>query len=407
MVRALTFCILLQASPLWAQLRPEQKQSPHFMFYIEKGDQLFNEQNYADALMYYNEGLHRYPYYAEAYYARAVTKEKLNDPQGALVDYTIFLEMKPDHYDARFSKAMLLFEQENWNLAKADFKQLIRLPAGPTSSVYYRQDRHTHDIDHIFTNQGTGKSHLYNMVGLIELALGDHQNALTYFDSAIYLDPNQADYFVNIGQCNEAMGKVQDAIAAYQNALHLNPNHGMAMHNLSVLNRQLGASEKAIALLNEAIAKNPDLPYPYAERAYEAMEKGEFYKALNDFNQAIRLAPTDADYWLGRGILNGKLHRYEAAYNDLSQAVKLDDSLLKAWVNRANLLFQWGKYSQAIEDYSVAIYLDDQYAIAYYNRALALQKMGKNKEACEGFKTAHALGQPVKPKLFEQVCVMQ
>ena len=128
--------------------------------------------------------------------------------------------------------------------------------------------------------------------------------------------------------------------------------------------------------------------------------KGETPRAY-----AVRLAAGKA-----RAVRRGAVIILAAALAALAahrRSGKVDDSLLKAWVNRANLLFQWGKYSQAIEDYSVAIYLDDQYAIAYYNRALALQKMGKNKEACEGFKTAHALGQPVKPKLFEQVCVMQ
>lgn len=406
MVRAFTFYVLLQAFPLWAQLAPGQKESAHFMFYFKKGEQLFDQRHYADALVYYNESLNLNPLYAAAYYARAVTKEKLNDPQGALIDYTIFLEWVPNNYDARFSKAVLLFGQKKWHLAKSDFTQLITLPPGATSSVYFRQDQHTLGTNHIFTNQGTGKSHLYNYLGLIELELNEHEKALRYFDSAIYTNPHEADYLVNLGRCNEVMGKLQDAFSAYQKALLLNPNHSVAMHNLSVINRKLGALEKAAALLNEVIAKNPDLPYPYAERAYEEMESGELYPALNDFNEALRLAPTEADYWLGRGMVKVKIKDYEGAYKDLSQAILLDDLLIKAWLNRGNLLFQLEKYMPAIEDYSVALYLDNQYAIAYYNRALAFQKIGSFKKACEDLKAASALGQPVKAKLLVQTCAL-
>ncbi len=407
MVRTFTFYFLLQASPLWAQLTPDQKESAHFMFYFEKGEQLFDERSYADALSYYNESLNLNSQFAEAYYARAVTKEKLNDLQGALIDYTIFLEFQPAHYDARFSKAVLLFEQRKWKMAKLDFAQLLTLPAGSTSSVYYQQDRHTRAINHIFTNQGKEKGHLYNYLGLIELELGEHKMALLYFDSAISSNPIEADYLVNFGMCNEAMGKVQDAISAYQKALQFNPGHAMAMHNLSVLNRKLGASEKASAILEEVIAKNPDLPYPYAERAYEKMENGHLHEALNDFNEAIRLAPTEADYWLGRGMVKVKILDYKGAYIDMSQAILLDDLYIKAWLNRGNLLFQQAKYMEAIEDYTVALYLDNQYTIAYYNRALAFQKAGNHKKACDDLKKASALGQPVNSKLFAQSCAMQ
>lgn len=390
-----------------AQVPVNQKESNSYLHYFQKGEDFFDVKELKQALINYNEAILLNPRYPDAYFSRAVTKEKLGDPPGAIMDYTLYLELKPNQFDALFNRALLNFEQSNWLAAQNDFRLLITLPAGETTSIYYRQDRFFGGTNSIFTSQGTDKSHLFNYLGLTSFELKDFPNALSYFDSAIYHNPYEANYQVNAAQCYESLDQYDKARTAYQTALAINPDHAVAMHNLSTLNRKDGAFTEAAQLLDDVINKNPNLPYPYAERAFYEMNNGELAQALSDYDEAVRLAPTEAAYWNNRGMVKEKLKDWVGAYDDFSQSIRLNEKDEKVWLNRANLFFSFEKYDEAIKDYDVAILLYDSYSIAYYNRALAKHKLNKNKEACHDLKTAQTLGFEVNSKLLTRVCGVQ
>jgi tetratricopeptide (TPR) repeat protein len=300
-----------------------------------------------------------------------------------------------------------LYNQKKWNLAKNDFTTLLTLPAGETNTVYYRQDPFTENVNQVFTTQGSNHAYIFNYVGLTHMELKEFDRALTNFDSAIFYNPNDADYYVNAGRCYESVGKVEDARISYYTALDINPNHGLAKHNLGIINRNNGDPAGADGILEEVISKHPTLPYPYAERALIETNRGEFKKALKDFDEAIRLAPTEAEYRLGRGIVKEKMKDWAGAYDDFTKAIRLNENFEKAWLNRANILYKRGQYVEAIKDYDVAVLLSDTYAIAYYNRALAKYRTGQNAGACDDLKSAKSLGLTVKEKELNKICDIQ
>ncbi len=399
--------INLTACLCTAQVPVDKKESTNFMFYFLKGEELFDARKYEQALVNYNESLILYPYYPETYYSRAVTKEKLKDQNGALQDYNIYLELKPDRFDALFSRALLLYGQEKWLLANNDFRKLLTLPRGETSSIYYRQDPFTGNINQMFTSHGSNNAYLYNYVGLANLELKDFDKALIYFDSAILLNPNDADYFVNAGRCYESLGKVNDARMAYETAIDINPNHGLAKHNLGIINRNSGGSAEADKILEEVIAKNPNLPFAYAERALSESGRGNYRRALEDYNEAIRLAPDEPEYLIGRGAVKERLNDWSGAFDDFTRAITLDETFEKAWLNRANLLYKKGQFAEAIKDYDIALLLAADYEIAFYNRALAKHKIGDSAGACQDLKKARSLGYGVNEKVMSKICGMQ
>ncbi|MGB4972747.1 MAG: tetratricopeptide repeat protein, partial [Cyclobacteriaceae bacterium] len=331
----------------------------------------------------------------------------LNDKEGALRDYTIYLELKPNQFDALFRKALVNFELSRWAQANADFRQLLHLPTGETTSIYFRQGQFSEGTNQVFTSQGANKAHIFNYLGLTAMEMNEYSGALVHFDSALTYNPNAANYYVNTGRCYEALLEFVKAKSAYQTALVINPDHSVAQHNLSVLNRTHGQAGEAEQLLDEVINNNPDLPFPYAERAYYEMNNGELNKALVDYNKAIELSPDVSSYWLSRGMVREKLEDWNGAYRDYSQSIILNEKDEKAWLTRANLLFNQNDYKAAVKDYDVAIVLYSSYAIAYYNRALAKNKLGMNAKACADLKLAHALTFEVPSKVINSICGVQ
>lgn len=399
---------MLVIAPLGAisQIPIEQKQSASYQYYFDRAEELFNLQDYANALTNYNESLILNPLFADAYFSRAIVYQKQNKQDLALIDYNIFVELMPDHYDGLFNRALILFNQKKWAMAKKDFTRLLNLPTGETNAIYFRQDRFSLGVNQVFTAKDNDKAHVYNYLGLTNMELKEYSSALSNFDSAISKSLYNPDYHVNAGLCYESTGDKEKAKVAYQKALALNPEHALAQHNLSILARQEG-SDEAVQILDEVISSNPDLPYPYAERGFQALNQGKYGQALNDFDMALSLEPSNAEYWLQRGMTKEKLRDWVGAFEDYSQTLSLDEKNEKAWLYRANLLYQRGKYEEAVKDYDIAIILHQTYGIAYYNRALAKYRLGNSTEACEDLEAAKAYDHVIPGKVLSKICGFQ
>ena len=184
-------------------------------YYFEKGEAAFDKQQYRTAIAHFNECLRLEPFFLEAYYARARTRERIGDKQGALTDYNIYLESKPDNPEALFSRAVSRYEFGQWAIAKEDFTKLLTMPAGETNTVYFEVDP-AGETGKALTAQGGLAPALLNYLGLIELNLKNYGRAISRFDSALSLRPNDPDYLVNRGLARQQTGDTVSAIKDYQ-----------------------------------------------------------------------------------------------------------------------------------------------------------------------------------------------
>lgn len=379
----------------------QEKESRTAFDYFELGEELLFQERPAESLTAFNECLRLDPRFTDAYYSRGLAREQLKQREEAIIDYSIYLEMVPHHYETLLNRAILRYQLKQYALAKEDFEQLLHLPKQETSTVYFRLPAFGEGVDRIFTTQSSGKGYLFNWLGLTETQLGNYSFAICHFDSALSLHPKEADYFVNRGIAFQRDQQVGKAILDFKRALALNPNQATANYNLSLLSA--GGSSKE-ALLDSALSDNATLPFIYAEKAYDKMQAGNYTGALRDYTEALRLDATEPAYFLNRGLVHEKLKNYSAAYNDYTQALRLDEHFEKAWLNRGNVLMRQQLYQEAVEDYTSAILFNDQYALAYYNRALAYQKLQQLNKACVDIRQAENLGMPVSSSLKAQLC---
>lgn len=397
-ISSVVLLFALFVSSAQAQLKKSARMSH------EEAEEALAKRNPSKALEILGECLRTDPYFYDAYYTRGLVREQLSEYDGALTDYNIYLELKPEHTEALFSRAVLRFKRGQYELAKSDFIKLIKLPPGETTTVFFQQDAFASSTTRIFTTQGSDKAYLLNYLGLIETKLKNYIVAIKLLDSAIGLHPNNADHIVNRGLAKESNKDLKGAMADYQLALLINSDHSLARHNLGVLMAIHGSSEDSEKLLIESIERNPNLPYPRAQLAYHKFNRGDFNGALNQYDQAIRIDSADADYWLNRGRVKEKLKDFEGSLHDFTKAISLKSDLENAWFNRGNTLTKLNRLDEAIEDYSLAIFYHPQYAAAYYNRALDKNKLGMIKEACEDLRKAEELGMSVKKSLLVKIC---
>ena len=370
----------------------------------QEAEETLARKQLSKALGILNECLRTDPYFFDAYYTRGLVREQLAEFDGALTDYNIYLEHMPDHTEALFSRATLRYKRGQYELAKADFIKLLSLPPGETTTVFFQQDQFASSATKIFTTQGSSKAYIFNYLGLTETKLKNYEAAIKALDSAIALNPKDADQFVNRGWAKEIDQDKDGAITDYQLALTINPEHSLARHNLGALCNTPGSGEGSEKLLIESIEQNPNLPYPHAQLAYQKFNRGDFIGALEEYNRAIGIDSSDANYLLNRGLVKEKLKDYEGSINDFTKAISLKPDYESAWFNRGNVFTKLNGLEEAIEDYSMAIFYNSKYTAAYYNRALNRNKLGIIKEACEDLKKAEELGMSVKKSLQSKIC---
>lgn len=396
----LIFLLLAYAvcSPASGQDKPKKA----FVFY-EEAEDAYNSDRYEEALNLLNACLKQYPGYFEAYSLRGSVKEILKDSDGALTDYSIYLERFPESLPVLLSRAILRYKIGFYDLAKEDFFHLLTMNPAETNVVFYKQNTSVGDRSPVMTAESGHRSYIYNYLGLTESKLRNHEQAIAYFDSALALNPNEPDYFVNRGLSKEAISDTT-AAADYEQALKLNYHHTLARHNLKALKARQGETVTFEDRLTETINQDSTMLYPYLERALQRFEGGYYKGAEEDYTNALEIDQHDEEIWLGRGLAREKQKNFEGAFSDYTKAIELKEDFFKAWINRGNVLFKLERYEDAIEDFNVALIYQEDYAPAIYNRAMAKMKM-KNKEgACVDLKLAEGLGMKVEQKVKSRVC---
>ncbi|MEX1238833.1 MAG: tetratricopeptide repeat protein [Cyclobacteriaceae bacterium] len=369
----------------------------------EEADAAYNEDKYREALALLDECLKHYPGYYEAYSLRGSVKEALKDNDGALTDYSIYLEQFPESLPALLSRAILRYRIGFFDQAKEDFSKLLTMNPTETNTVFYRQNMTVGDRNPVMTPESGHKSYIYNYLGLTAAKLKDHKTAIAYYDSALRLNPGEPDYFVNRGLSKEA---VSDATAAadYEQALKLNSRHNLARHNLTALKAKQGQTMTFEDRLTETIQEDSTMLYPYLERALQRFEGGYYKGAVEDYTSALEIAPANEEIWLGRGLAREKLKDYEGAFSDYTKAIDIKEDFFKAWINRGNVLFKLERYRDAIEDFNVALVYRSNYAPAVYNRAMAKIKMKNKAEACADLRLAESFGMEIDAKVKSKIC---
>jgi tetratricopeptide (TPR) repeat protein len=375
----------------------------HAIDYFTLGERAIEDKSYRTALAHFNECLRLDPYYWDAYFLRAFSKDKCGDPKGALTDYNIFLESKPGDTDALFSRAILRFNNGQWATAKADFIKLLSIPKTETTILFFQTNR-VGQAEKVLTTQGNLTALYFNYLGLIEWKMLNYPEAILRLDSAIKIDSTTPDYWLNRGLVRQSSRDTLGARMDYQKVLLLDADNPLAAHNLTVLSGFKGDLNESERQLTEAIRKNATLSYPHSERGYVRLKLARWKDALADFNSAILIEKDDPDNYFNRGIVKEKLKDFTGALADFTHATTLKPDFERAWLNKGNALVKLNRIKEAIEDYTIAISFFDNYGIAYYNRALAYHKAGNLKEACLDLLNAQRLNMKIETKVIQSIC---
>ncbi|MFM7876786.1 MAG: tetratricopeptide repeat protein [Microcystis aeruginosa Ma_MB_F_20061100_S20] len=196
---------------------------------------------------------------AKDFFVQAMDKYDKADFDGAIVDFSQAIQLKPDYAQAYMGRAMAykgLGDLENQITELRKAAELLQ-KQGDTEAYQATIDliKVTQDlIDSIRSNPNSklAFAELFFNYGIEESKKGNFVQSLAQFNLVIRLNPNDASAYLFRGNAYGQLKEYQKAITDYSQTLRLDPNYADAYNLRGLVYGMSGNRQKAIADLQKA-----------------------------------------------------------------------------------------------------------------------------------------------------------
>lgn len=143
--------------------------------------------------------------------------------------------------------------------------------------------------------------------------LGQYADAVTSYDKAVFIRPNNADAWLNRGIALDNLNQYADAVASYDKAIAIRPDDADAWNNRGIALRKFGRYADAVASYDKAIAIKPDYANAYLNRGVAQDYLGHYADAVASYDKAIALEPDNTFALENREIARNKQNQSNLA----------------------------------------------------------------------------------------------
>ena len=201
------------------------------------------------------------------------TKIKLQDYEGAIVEYSKAIELNPNYIDAYYKRKEAKSSIGDYIGGIEDLSKIIEI--NPNDDVAYHNR------------------------GFLKYDMNDYDGALQDYMKTLEIKPNNARAYINLGDTKRALGNFEDAIKCYSKAIEFDSNCFEA----------------------------------YAERGHAKMKIKKYVDAIIDISKAIELNPNEAILYKNRGAAKYLLGAYLEAREDYAKVLKFgaDEEAFEMW----------------------------------------------------------------------------
>ena len=301
----------------------------------------------------------------------------VKDYPNALKYYDEVLASKPDNYDVKYNKAVILHSMKKYNDAIAMYNELLGVKDNGTVksnliSAYIAQgneylNAHNYSLaTEMFEkaiDANTNDSYAYFGLAQSYRACGLNDRATEYFEKAIAMSPDRAEYskaFAEfISDTNKSEVKISDTSSG-------------------------GITEVVLTMDNndDDVKANKDLILlgddNYKNKNYDV--------AIKNYQEALKLNPSDEVTLLKLGNIYKMKNDNKNATNFYKKSIVVNPNYTDGWFNLGLVYANDKNNNKAKECFHRVITLNPNYGYAYYALGLAYEQDGNTKEALNNYK---------------------
>ena len=150
------------------------------------------------------------------------------------------------------------------------------------------------------------------------------QTAILLWQDAVKKSPHKDRPHVNLGLAYLDYHRYDDALSEFNRALSINPNNFKAMNNSGIVYSHMGKYQKAEKAFMDAIALEKDNSDAYNNLGFLYLAKGRHEFSIPILNKALKLKPDSSVVLANLGIAYEKLGNNKTACHYLHKAVSIN-----------------------------------------------------------------------------------
>jgi tetratricopeptide (TPR) repeat protein len=301
---------------------PVENRDGH-LIWLERGDELFQQQRYRDAIAAYDHVIQFQPQDYLAWFKRGIALENLLSFSDAAASYDRVVQLQPEDYLAWYKRGNAYGQLQQFAAALESYEQVVRLQP---ENYWAWQDR---------------------------------------------------------GSVLEKMEQFDAAIAAYDRAVRLKPDFSVAVESrkrvLSQLRRvdtlyHLQHYDEAVAACERSIQQDPTDSLAWLMRGMAQDNLGHYAEAVTAYEQVVALQADDHVAWFKLGTVLEKSDRAEEALAAYYRVVQLQPDNQWAWHDRGRLLEKLNRPQEALSAYDRAVQIQPGFQAAGEGRQRMLKQ---------------------------------
>ncbi|MBX2844673.1 MAG: tetratricopeptide repeat protein [Saprospiraceae bacterium] len=357
----------------------EQTQQFSAEDFYERGEELFDKEEYTESIENYTEAIKLEPRQGKYYYSRGVSKQLSEDYYSAISDYEKAIELNYYKANCYNRLGVCMYQLGDNKNAVENYKKAIALDS--SKSIYFSNICHALNREQKFEE---------TLVYLDKLA--DFQT-----DSTVYYA--KGALLTELGRYEEAYAAFEESInSGYANALVYN-YYGVANYRNNDFENAIKKYEKANLLEDSVMLYTENLAYAYYQNENYELATHMFQKAL-EIGEDVQ----GASFYSSYSLSLRNLGQYDQALEQIDKALSLENQNAEFYDVKGLVLHDQGLYASAVENYtrSIGIYPDDPKP--YYWRGLANEAALNMYDACQDYKKAVELGSEEAEERMSDSC---
>ncbi|EAS02510.1 tetratricopeptide repeat protein (macronuclear) [Tetrahymena thermophila SB210] len=336
---------------------------------LEKAQQLFNQNDYKTAQIYFNQIVQEDSKNVQAIQNLALCNFYLKNYDEGILLMQKAIEMQPDYIDKLYYYLGCAYcDQKHY------MQGLVYLEKAMTQNQ--------NNQDAIFMLGNT-----YQNISCLQIA----QN---YYKKLIEIDSSNQKAHFQMGETHFKMQNYKDASEAYKKACKINPENyyfylklGTSQYKEQNLEEALKSLQQAV-VLNNKFAKIGSIFYKLIEAL---VEQNHLEKCIQYYLKMFALNPKNASSYFVLGDICIQEKQIQTAKLFFEESVKLDASFLDGIKALGKLYFETNEFDQAIKVFEKGLLIDQNEVDIIYDIGCCLFELDKIQEATEQFRKAFRL----------------
>ncbi len=164
-----------------------------------------------------------------------------------------------------------------------------------------------------------------------------YDKALTAYDQALAIDPNDADALRQRGMAKRELKDLPGALRDFDNSIRLDPNNSRAYVGRGITRERMSNPTGALADYDYAIVLDPAYVNAYFYHGLLKLGQNDHKAAISDFDRVIELDPTNGGAYNNRGLARARGGDTAGAVADYEKAISINPNDEAAKKNLAGI----------------------------------------------------------------------